>query len=297
MIPYSANPIETYNTDTGTIKSFVSNDSNIDWNTVSSFGDEWSKFDQFSNEEIERIGDDYFDIVELDQFSNAVVLDAGCGSGRWSKYLSGKVKFIEAIDPSSAVFVADKMLHNKNARVTHASIDKIPFPDSSFDMVISLGVLHHIPNTQEALMKCVKKVKKGGICLIYIYYNLDNRGYFFRSLFSITNWIRNRINKLKTKPKKLVCDIIALTVYWPVSRFSQLLYKCGLKGFAKKIPLAYYRNKSLRILRNDSLDRFGTPLEQRFSQKQISRMMELSGLEKIRFSKKEPYWHAIGFKK
>jgi hypothetical protein len=50
-------------------------------------------------------------------------------------------------------------------------------------------------------------------------------------------------------------------------------------------------------MKNDALDRFGTPLEQRFSKTEIVRMMECCGLKNIIVSEKEPYWHAIGQKR
>jgi hypothetical protein len=65
----------------------------------------------------------------------------------------------------------------------------------------------------------------------------------------------------------------------------------------KHIPLQAYERQSFYIIRNDSLDRFGTPLEQRFSRKQIQAMMEESGLTDIIFSEKIPYWHAVGRRK
>jgi hypothetical protein len=68
------------------------------------------------------------------------------------------------------------------------------------------------------------------------------------------------------------------------------------KKLGSKIPLSYYSNKSLNVIRNDALDRFGTPLEQRFSKKQIIQMMENSGLHDITFSNNEPYWHVVGRK-
>ena len=49
-------------------------------------------------------------------------------------------------------------------------------------------------------------------------------------------------------------------------------------------------------MRNDSLDRFGTPLEKRFTKTEIKNMMEQSGLGEIVFSDHEPYWHALGKK-
>ena len=50
-------------------------------------------------------------------------------------------------------------------------------------------------------------------------------------------------------------------------------------------------------MRNDSLDRFGTIIEKRFSRKEIKKMMISSGLKNIKFSEKAPYWCAVGFKK
>ena len=68
------------------------------------------------------------------------------------------------------------------------------------------------------------------------------------------------------------------------------------KNGYKKIPLSYYSDKSFHVIRNDSLDRFGTPLEQRFSEKQIRKMLELAGMTNIVFSQREPYWHVISKK-
>ena len=65
----------------------------------------------------------------------------------------------------------------------------------------------------------------------------------------------------------------------------------------KKIPLSYYTDKSFYIIRNDALDRFGTPLEQRFTRIEIEKMLQQSDMEEIIFSEKEPFWHVISRKK
>jgi hypothetical protein len=70
----------------------------------------------------------------------------------------------------------------------------------------------------------------------------------------------------------------------------------GLKDLAKRMPLRGYQNRSFFIIRNDTLDRFGTRLEQRFSQKQIIEMMEHAGLADIVVSPGIPYYHAVGKK-
>ena len=50
-------------------------------------------------------------------------------------------------------------------------------------------------------------------------------------------------------------------------------------------------------MRTDSRDRFGTPLEKRFTKKEIYKMMKQADLEKIKFSNLIPFWTAVGFKK
>ena len=63
------------------------------------------------------------------------------------------------------------------------------------------------------------------------------------------------------------------------------------------IPLSYYRSLSFYTMRTDSRDRFGTPLEKRFTRDEITQMMEESGLKDIQFSDKLPFWCIIGYKK
>jgi hypothetical protein len=50
-------------------------------------------------------------------------------------------------------------------------------------------------------------------------------------------------------------------------------------------------------MRTDSRDRFGTPLEQRFTREEIYSMMISAGLTDIKFSDQAPYWCVVGFKK
>ena len=207
------------------------------------------------------------------------------------------MKFIEAIDPSESIFAAAKILDDvDNVRITQASVDNIPFPDESFDLVFSLGVLHHIPDTFKAMASAVKKVKKNGYFLVYLYYDFENRGVLFKFLFSIVTLVRKVISKLPNKLKKISTDIIAIIIYYPFSLISRLVKFLSKSDLYLKLPLSYYSDKSFYVMRNDSFDRFGTPLEQRFNKTQINDMMTKCGLSEIVFSKKSPYWHAVGKK-
>ena len=63
------------------------------------------------------------------------------------------------------------------------------------------------------------------------------------------------------------------------------------------IPLSYYKNHSVYTMITDSRDRFGTPLEQRFTKNTIRSMMLEAGLKDIVFSESAPFWCVLGYKR
>jgi len=179
-----------------------------------------------------------------------------------------------------------------------ASTDNIPFPDGHFDFAYSLGVLHHIPDTEKALIDCVKKIKSGGYFLVYLYYRFENRPFYFGFFYWLSNLLRRGVSKLPHRMKRWACDFLTITLYMPFVLLCRFLRILGVpEKFRFNIPLQAYERQSFYIIRNDSLDRFGTPLEQRFSTKEIKEMMAKAGLTEIIFSNKMPFWHAVGKKK
>lgn len=280
------------------IAVFSTEGKNIDPTVVKSFGDEWLKFHDFSDEIIAECAAEYFDILnETIVNKNTYMLDIGCGTGRWTKYLTKQAGFIEAIDPSNAIYAADNLLGKiDNVRLTKASTETIPFADETFDFAMSIGVLHHIPDTQQAMKDCVKKVKKGGYFYCYLYHNLETRGWWFKTLYNLSNLIRYPVCRLPKGIKRFVCDILAIVIYMPFVLWVRFLVLIGLRNIARKMPLSAYNNKSFFIIRNDSLDKFGTRLEQRFSKKQVEEMMQNCGLSEIYISPMTPFYHVIGKK-
>lgn len=282
-----------------TIKCYEEMGNNIDATTVQSFGEEWKAFHKFDENELQRIGDEYFDIITPAMYGkDKIAADFGCGTGRWTKYFAGRIGSIAAIDPSDAIFTAAGLLQNiDNVQLYKASIDNLPFSDNYFDYGFSLGVLHHIPDTAKAMQACVRKIKPGGYFHVYLYYNFDNRGKLFRFIYWLSNLIRLIVSRLPGKLKRFVSDILAVLLYMPFVGLCRLLRILGVsEKIRQKVPLQIYEKASFYIIRNDALDRFGTPLEQRFTKKQISEMMEKAGLTDIIFSPYAPFWHAVGKK-
>lgn len=297
-VNFTRPPDSIFRTGKREIHIFNIDGKNIDKKVVDEFGYEWLKFFEQDDDAVKKGGKEYFDILNNDIInSKTYALDVGCGTGRWTKYLAPKVGFIEAVDPSNAIFAAEKLLKNiKNVRLSQASIETLPFEDETFDFVMSIGVLHHIPDTEKALNDCVKKVKKGGYFYVYLYYNLDRRGPFYKVLFKLSDLIRKIVSRFPGRIKHFVCDVLAVIFYMPFVWAGRLFNLLGFKELAKRMPLHGYQNRSFFMVRNDALDRFGTRLEKRFSKKQVREMMQDAGLTEIVISDGIPYYHAVGKK-
>ena len=271
---------------------------NIDPSTVESFGNEWKRFNQatVSNDELAKNFNDYFEIFPWDIIGeDSIGFDMGCGSGRWAKFVAPKVKYLNCIDPSESIAVAKKNLKEfTNVEFIARSVSDDVLAENSQDFGYSLGVLHHVPDTSKAIESCVKFLKPDAPFLVYLYYSFDNKSLAYRGIWRLTDIFRRIISRLPSKVKDIITDIIALTVYFPLAKLSKLMD--FLKINIESIPLSYYRNHSFYTMRTDSRDRFGTPLEKRFSKEEIEKMMTDSGLTNIKFSNNQPFWCAVGFK-
>ncbi|MBM4106323.1 MAG: class I SAM-dependent methyltransferase [Phycisphaerae bacterium] len=272
---------------------------NADRRTVEGFGREWSAFDQssLSAEERQRLFGRYFSLIGPEGLDpSAEVLDVGCGSGRWASVIAPRVGHLALVDASgSALQVARRNLDRATNVSFHlASAGDLPFADESFDLVYSLGVLHHVPDTESAIRSCASKVRQGGKLLLYLYYRFDDRPWWFRALWKVSDACRRVICRLPFGIRRRVTDLIALVVYLPLARLARLLDRLG--ACSRPIPLSFYRDASLYTMRTDSLDRFGTRLERRFTRSEIAEMLRKSGLVEVRFREDEPYWCVVGTK-
>ncbi len=273
--------------------------SNVDPATADGFGAEWKTFTQacVPGDELRRSFDLYFRIFPLETLTlDAEGFDAGCGSGRWSRFVAPRVKRLHCVDASpEALDVARENLADfGNCTFSHASISDLPVADASMDFGYCLGVLHHVPDPAAGLKSCAQKLKPGAPLLVYLYYAFDNSPAWFRALWHLSDWMRRIISKLPHSAKVPLTTAIALGVYWPIARTAAVIEKLGVD--VSQFPLMSYRHAGSYTMRTDALDRFGTRLEQRFTRSQVDDMMKAAGLENIRFSEVAPFWCAIGYR-
>jgi 2-polyprenyl-3-methyl-5-hydroxy-6-metoxy-1,4-benzoquinol methylase len=273
------------------------NDKNADFRLIEEFGDEWQRFnflDGKSNQDLDRQFKAYTSILDLNLFKNnkALVVDMGAGSGRWTERLLPYFSNIIAIEPSDKAVEILKKRFNGDSRVKieKATVKHNSITDNSADLIISLGVLHHLPNTQEALVDCFRRIKPGGYLLCYLYYNLENKSVIYRTIFKLSNSLRKIISKLPKKIKVILCYLIALIIYWPIAKMSKIATKFRLDN--SNFPLHHYANFPFVFMKNDALDRFGTRIENRFGKVEIEYMLEqaLFNTSTLKFSDSEPFY-------
>jgi SAM-dependent methyltransferase len=271
---------------------------NSDVETVASFGDEWSRFNQsgMTEQEARKAFEEYFAVFPWAEIpARAEGFDMGCGSGRWARFVSPRVGKLHCIDPSAALDVARCNLAGlDNVEFHKTSVSAPGLEPASQDFGYSLGVLHHVPDTAAGIRSCAELLKPGAPFLLYLYYAFDNRPLWFRILWKVSNAFRKVICRLPAGAKHAVTNAIAVFVYWPLARGSSLLDRLGVD--VSTIPLSFYRHHSFYTMRTDSRDRFGTPLEQRFTREQIEAMMLEAGFVGIRFFEGAPYWCVSGIK-
>lgn len=267
---------------------------------VNGFGEEWSRFSQEALVETEReaIFDDYFAVFPWQDLPpGAHGADIGSGSGRWAAVVAPRVERLTCVDASAAALDVTRrnLAGRENVDFRQADVGNLPFADGELDFAYSLGVLHHVPDTEGAIANIAKALKPGGLFLVYLYYAFDNRPTWFRLLWRLSDGMRRLICRLPSFLRFGICDVIAVLVYWPLARMAWLLRRAGLP--LQSFPLSYYWDKSFYVMRTDALDRFGTRLEKRFRRDQIAAMLNAAGFDDIRFSARAPFWCAVARKR
>ena len=270
---------------------------NIDDEVVDHFGREWAKYNYLNgiaSEALDKQFMAYTSPINLEEFDSksSTAADFGAGSGRWAERLSPFFYKVYALDPSAAAVqvMNEKFSRDSKVQVLHEDVERNSISENSLDLAISLGVLHHIPDTSQAILDVGKKIKSGGVFLCYLYYKVEDKPLYYRAIFRIVNVVRYSISRMPHTMRMFIAKLIAFSVYLPLARYSRFNLNKGRD--VSNIPLHHYASMPFVMLENDALDRFGTRLEQRFNKAEIEEMLASANFEitTLKFSVDEPFW-------
>jgi SAM-dependent methyltransferase len=168
------------------------------------------------------------------EMRDTLVLDAGCGAGRFAEIALETGAIVIAIDYSNAVDACwENLNHHNNLHVIQADIYNLPLKPNLFDYVYSFGVLQHTPDVKKSFSTLLKKTKPGGKICIDCYLK-DWRIYLW-----VKYWLRPIT---KHMPAKLLFSIVQRIVPWFLP-ISDLFIKVPLIGHYLRyaLPIANYK--------------------------------------------------------
>src|SRR5262249_13898647 len=201
-----------------------------------------------------------------EQIAGKIVLDAGCGMGRF-------LDIVSRDGAALAVYVAGaaSLSGRRSALIIKGDIFRLPFRRGSFDAVFSVGVLHHTPSTEQAFRALVPMVKPGGEIAISVYAATVKPGVGWA-----LNMFRRRFCRVFTrrrpKPLMLWWSLYCVPVLWVIDKIPLVRWIRYL------FPAAIYANYPLRWSVLDTFDTYATELESRHRPKEVFRWFREAGL-------------------
>jgi SAM-dependent methyltransferase len=164
--------------------------------TATAFGWQWQHFAEM-HPEFEAQFLDWLHPIGRDNFVGKRVLDAGCGLGRHAYFAASYgAREVLALDLSDAVETAQRNLAQfDNVHVIQGDLLRPPLraavDGGGFDLVYSIGVLHHLPDPSEGFRTLLRYVRPGGRIAVWVYGH-ENNG-FVRNVVEPIRRVSTRI--------------------------------------------------------------------------------------------------------
>ncbi len=261
------------------IPRFVGGDSG-DFNNFAFQWREWRTV------QIDRLGD--HDLSERRFFADTrwtsdwlrgrLILDAGCGAGRFADIAALHGATVVAVDISNAVDAAAETLRDHGERVAclQASITELPFKRGAFDGIYCMGVIQHTPDPARTMNALPPFLKPGG----RLVYNFYERGLSPR--LQVVKYALRLITPHLPMRATLALSRVLVGVFFPLTRLlSRVRYVRFANHFvpiAASHPPELTRAQQYRWTLLDTFDWYGPRYEKRQDHRAVTALLEDAGL-------------------
>jgi len=203
-----------------------------------------------------------------------LVLDVGCGMGRFADIATRWGAHVVGIDLSLAAEVAARNLADREATIFQADVFQLPFAPESFDFIYSIGVLHHTPDCERAFKSLPGLLKPGGRIAIWLY-SAYNKWYRMSDVY------RKVTRRMSPGTLHALCyGVVPLYGIHQVLRKIPLVGRPASGALRYAIPMAFHRDRTWRIL--DTFDWYSPWYQSKHTYEEVFRWFESCGLEDLR---------------
>jgi len=193
------------------------------------FGDQWQRFRTVQIDSVSGLAESHQRFFaetgwRPEEIQGKVLLDAGCGAGRFSEVAMQYGAKVVAVDLSEAAWACRRTLErfpSDDCLVVRADLFDLPFPDQMFDGIYSLGVLQHTPDPLKAVRCLARLLKPGARLATWIY---ERRSPDIR-WFQPRTWIRAAIAHCSVETKLALARFLTVAGFplgWGLSWFGRM---------------------------------------------------------------------------
>lgn len=120
--------------------------------------------DQVTREQVERLAQRYYWAGEYCRGKE--VLEVACGAGQGLGYLASLAKHLCAGDITPTLVAQASNYYGRRVDIREMDAQQLPFPDSSFDVVILFEAIYYLASAERFVDECCRVLRLGGHVLI-----------------------------------------------------------------------------------------------------------------------------------
>ena len=209
-----------------------------------------------------------------EDLAGKLVLDVGCGMGRFAEVATRWGAHVVGIDLSLAAEVAAGNLADREATFFQADVFRLPFAPESFDLIYSIGVLHHTPDCERAFKVLPGLLKPGGRIAIWLYSR-------YNAWYRMSDLYRKVTRRMPPRLLHTLCyGVVPLYGIHKVLRKIPLVGRPASGALAYAIPMAFHPDAKWRIL--DTFDWYSPWYQSKHTYEEVFRWFESCGLDNLR---------------
>lgn len=209
-----------------------------------------------------------------EELRGKLVLDVGCGMGRFAEVATRWGAKVVGVDLSAAAEVAASNLRDREFVALQADVYALPFAPGSFDCIYSVGVLHHTPNCEKAFKSLPRYLKPGGTVAVWLYGAYNN-------WYRFSDYYRRFTQRMPIGTLHSILRVAVPCLNWFDSGARAVpLIGRPVAGLVNHIfPVSRHPNPQMRVL--DTLDWYSPQYQSKHTYEQVFRWFESCGLERL----------------